>query len=102
MRKVILALATAAILGAVPALAQGEGVAAGAATGAIVGGIVGGPVGAAVGAGVGATAGAASEASAPSGGVVVESAPTSGVRERNTTCVQGSGSTTCTETEVRR
>lgn len=101
MRKLILAVAVVA-MSALPALAQGEGAAAGAATGAIIGGVVGGPVGAAVGAGVGAGAGAAGEAASPPNAVAVETAPATGVRERNTTCVQGAGATTCTETEIRR
>lgn len=102
MRKLILAFAAVALT-SLPALAQSEGAAAGAATGAIIGGVVGGPVGAAVGAGVGAGAGAAGQAaSSPPNAVAVEAAPSTGVRERNTTCVQGAGATTCTETEVRR
>jgi len=103
MHKILFALVAVSI-SAAPALAQGEGAAAGAATGAIVGGVVGGPIGAAVGAGVGAGAGAAGQAAAtpPNSSVTVESAPPTGVRERNTTCVQGGGTTTCTETEIRR
>lgn len=99
MRQLLLAVAAVAVTG-LPALAQSEGAAAGAATGAIIGGVVGGPIGAAVGAGAGA--GAAGQAASPPNAVAVETAPSSGVRERRTTCVQGAGATTCTETEVRR
>jgi hypothetical protein len=101
MRKIIIALASAAALVSLPALAQ-EGVATGTAAGAIVGGVVGGPIGAAIGAGVGATAGAAGEAANRPNTVVVDPGATGAVRERNTTCVQGARGTTCTETEVRR
>jgi hypothetical protein len=102
MRKTVLALASAAALMSLPALAQ-EGTATGAAAGAIVGGVVGGPVGAAIGAGVGAGVGTAGEAaSRQQNTVVVEPGATGTVRERETTCVQGAGVTSCTETEMRR
>jgi hypothetical protein len=103
MRKTVMILASAAALLALPAVAQqGAGVATGAASGAVVGGVVGGPVGAAVGAGVGATVGAAGESANRPKTVVVDPGPTGTVRERTTTCVQGAGTQTCSETEVRR
>jgi phage tail tape-measure protein len=102
MRRILIAASMAVLLvGSGAALAQ-EGAATGAAAGAITGGVVGGPVGAAVGAAVGgATGGAADQRNrATTGTVVVEPAPS--VSEKNTTCVQGSTSSTCTSTETRR
>src|SRR4051794_6073182 len=101
MRKTLILGSVSALL-ALPgaALAQ-QGAATGAAAGAITGGVVGGPVGAAVGAGVGGAVGGASDQNrAATTGTVVVTDPA--VREKNTTCVQGATSSTCTSTETKR
>jgi hypothetical protein len=101
MRKLVLAVAAAALF-TLPNLASAqEGTAAGVATGAVTGAIVGGPVGAAIGAGVGGVAGGIAEQNAktqpPAGVIVVPEATTTGsVRQRS--CVEDAyGNQTCRE-----
>jgi hypothetical protein len=102
MRKTLIVTSVAALI-ALPGVALAQaGAATGAAAGAVTGGVVGGPVGAAVGAGVGGAVGGAADQQNrnTTGTVVVTPAPS--VSEKNTTCVQGSTSSSCTSTEVKR